>query len=407
MKILQINTVYGEGSTGKIARSIHDLCVSNGIMCLTAHRCGHAELEDSVQISTHWDSRIHGVLARYTMLKGCFSYFRTRAFLKQVRAYEPDLIHLHNLHGSYVNLPLLFRYIKKEQVPVIWTLHDCWPFTAICSHFTIAGCEKWRLGCHHCSQRRKCSSSPVDLTRTVWKLKRKWFTGLRDVTIVTPSDWLSGLVKSSFLKEYSVKTIHNGIDLQIFAPTASDFRQKYGIKDKKVVLGVAFGWGYEKGLDVFVELSRRLPTDYVIVLVGTDDRIDATLPEGMISIHRTHNQNELAQIYTAADVFVNPTREENYPTVQMEALACGTPVVAFNTGGCAEIVDGECGVCVAVNDLDRLESEIVRVCGGVEGLREACVKHAQDFDQKQRLMEYLELYKSKNSTISYAQKEKL
>ena len=392
MRILQINTVYGEGSTGKIARSLHDLCVANGIACLTGYRYGSMELEDSVAFSTLWSRRIHSVLARYTMLNGFFSYFKTRAFLKQVDSYGPDLIQLHNLHGGYVNLPLLFRYIKKKQIPVVWTLHDCWPFTGICYHFTTAGCNRWQNGCHHCPQRKKCSSSPIDLSGFMWKTKKKWFTGLQDATIVTPSDWLAGLVRESFLKEYAVKVIHNGIDLQTFSPTPSDFREKYNLTNKKVVLGVAFVWGYEKGLDVFVELARRLPEDYAIVLVGTNDQVDAALPEGIISIHRTHDQKELAQIYSAADVFANPTREEVLGLVDLEALACGTPVITFRAGGSPECIDNTCGVAVDIDDIDSMEREILRICSKQPYSPEACMERARFFDEKQRAREYTDLY---------------
>ncbi len=397
MKILQINTVYGEGSTGKIAQSLHDLCEEKGITCLAAHRCyrqGQAALKDAIEISTYWDSRFHGVLARFTMFKGCFSYFKTKAFLKKVDVYAPNLIHLHNLHGSYVNLPLLFRYIKKKQIPVVWTLHDCWPITAICSHFTIAQCNKWQDGCHHCPQRRKCSSCPVDFTKNVWNLKKKWFTGMENVTLVTPSHWLEGVIKASFLKDYQIKTIHNGIDLSVFTPTASDFRQKHGLIDKKIVLGVAFGWGYGKGLDVFAELSKRLPEDHAIVLVGTDDAVDATLPDNIISIHRTHDRRELAEIYTAADVFVNPTREEVLGLVNLEALACGTPVITFRAGGSPECIDDTCGAVVAVNDLDGLERELLRIINQRPYTEEACIHRAKLFDQEQKLREYTELYQS-------------
>lgn len=395
MKILQINTVYGEGSTGKIARDLHDMSVAQGMRCLVGHRCvtpGKAPPEDSLEISGRWDSRVHGLLARYTMFKGCFSYLRTRSFLKKVDAFGPDLIHLHNLHGSYVNLPLLFRYIKKRKIPVVWTLHDCWPMTAICSHFTIARCDRWKEGCHHCPQRKKCSSCPVDLTKRVWRLKRGWSTGLPNAVLVTPSQWLAGLVRQSFLKEYPVITIPNGIDLSVFEPTPSDIRQRLGLTGKKIVLGVAFGWGYEKGLDVFVQLSQRLPEDYVIVLVGTDERVDATLPKNIVSIHRTTDQRELAQLYTAADVFVDPTREENYPTVMMEALACGTPVVAFDTGGCKEIIHEGCGVCVAVDDVDQLEQQILRFCA--MDATQVCLRHAAQFHKDRRLGAYLPLYES-------------
>jgi glycosyltransferase involved in cell wall biosynthesis len=224
-------------------------------------------------------------------------------FIRKVKEFSPDLIHLHNLHGSYINLPQLFVYIKKNNIPVVWTLHDCWPFTAICSHFMIAGCEKWKDGCNHCSQRKRFSSSPVDMTEYVWNAKRKWFTQVPELTIVTPSHWLGDLVKKSFLKEYNSETIYNGVDLNTFKETSSDFRNRYGLEGKKVVLGVAFDWSYAKGLDVFIELSRRLGDEFKVVLVGTNDEIDKSLPENIVSVHRTANRQELAGIYSSANVF--------------------------------------------------------------------------------------------------------
>lgn len=397
MKVLQINTVYGEGSTGKIVKDIHDICVRNGIECLCAYRCNgdnRPSFEDSIEVSTKLDSRLHGFLARLSMFKGCFSYLKTLGFIKKAKSYSPDIIHLHNLHGSYINLPLLFRYIKKNNIPIVWTLHDCWPFTAICSHFTIAKCDKWKDGCNHCPKRREISLSPVDFSKNVWQLKKKWFTGLKNATVVTPSHWLGNLVKHSFLKEYPVKTLYNGIDLGIFKPIDSDFREKNNFYDKKIVLGVSFGWGYSKGLDVMIELSKRLPADYRVVLVGTDSSVDNSLPSNILSIHRTNNQAELAEIYSSADVFVNPTREDNFPTVNMEALACGTPVITFKTGGSPECIDETCGVAVETDDVSTLEKEIIRICTEKPFTKDACVSRAADFDKNLRLEEYVKLYKS-------------
>jgi glycosyltransferase involved in cell wall biosynthesis len=225
--------------------------------------------------------------------------------------------------------------------------------------------------------------------------KKALFSGL-DMTIVTPSQWLADLVKQSFLKDYPVKVIHNGIDLSVFRPTPSNFREKYGIaRDKKILLGVAFGWGARKGLDVFIDLAHRLdPDHYQIVLVGTDENTDKQLPENIISIHRTQNQAELAEVYTAADLFVNPTREENYPTVNMEALACGTPVLTFRTGGSPEILDETCGAVVACDDVDAMEREIIRICAEAPYSEAACLKRAEGFDHNQRFEEYIHLYES-------------
>ena len=213
------------------------------------------------------------------------------------------------------------------------------------------------------------------------------------MTIVTPSQWLADLVKESFLAEYPVKVIHNGIDLSVFQPTENDFREKYGLQNKKIILGVAFGWGERKGLDVFVELAKRLDCEqYQIVLVGTDDSVDKQLPTNIISIHRTQNQTELAKIYTAADLFVNPTREENYPTVNMESLACGTPVLTFRTGGSPEIIDETCGAVVACDDVNGLEKEILRIFEQVPFSEDDCLKRATRFDMQDRFKEYVSLY---------------
>ena len=255
-------------------------------------------------------------------------------------------------------------------------------------------CDRWTTGCHDCPYPKKSyPQSYIDTTRMMWKLKKKWFTGIKNCMLVTPSQWLADMVKQSYLRDYPVMVINNGIDLSIFKPTESDFRNRYGLADKKVVLGVAFGWGARKGLDVFIELSRRLPENYRIALVGTDDRIDAMLPANIISIHRTQNQTELAEIYTAVDVFANPTREDTYPTVNMEALACGTPVITFRTGGSPEILDETCGSVVPCDDIDAMEMEIRRICEEKPYSKESCLVRAQLYDMNKRFNDYVQIYK--------------
>lgn len=336
---------------------------------------------------------LHLMLAQSSGFEGLFSALSTAVFLKKVDKFHLDLIHLHNLHGWYINLPMLFNYIKKHNLPVVWTLHDCWSFTGHCPHFDMIGCEKWKTGCHDCPQYMEYPKSFVDNSKYMYKLKKKWFTGIENMTIVTPSNWLAELVKESFLKEYPVKVIHNGIDLSIFQPTPSNFREKYAVGDKYIVLGVAFGWGKRKGLDVFVDLAQRLDSEkYQIVLVGTDDAVDKQLPDNIVSIHRTQNQTELAEIYTAADVFANPTREDNYPTVNMESIACGTPVITFKTGGSPEMLDATCGSVVPKDDIDAMEKEIVRICETKPYSIEACLERAKSFDKDEKFQEYVELY---------------
>ena len=396
MKILQINTVYGHGSTGKIAQGLHDICIKNKITCVTAYRYHETEttcFSDTCTTSSWLDCHVHNRLAKCTLLQGFFSRFKTFLFLRKVKNYAPDIIHLHNLHGNYINLPLLFKYIKKYNIPTVWTLHDCWAFTGQCPHFTLEKCEKWKSGCYHC-QHKQALIPCLDMTKVMWSFKKSAFTGIKDMSIVTPSKWLANLVKESYLKEYPLYVIHNGIDLDIFKPTQNNFRSKYNIgESKNILLGVAFGWGYRKGLDVFIELAKRLNNEqYQIVLVGTDDSVDTQLPNNIISIHRTNNQNELAEIYTSADLFVNPTREDNYPTVNMEAIACGTPVLTFKTGGSPEIVDESCGSVVDYDDVDSMENEIIRICTQKPYTLEACLNKALTFNITDKFKEYVNLY---------------
>jgi glycosyltransferase involved in cell wall biosynthesis len=331
-------------------------------------------------------------------LAGLLSFFPTLKLINQMKKDKCNLIHLHVIHSDYINYPLLFNFIKKANIPVVWTFHDCWSFTGRCPYFDLAQCEKWKTGCFNCPYPKNLyPESRLDATAYMWKKKKKWFSSINHCTIVTPSQWLATLTELSFLKKYPIAVINNGIDLDVFKPAddVETIKESLGLKGKNMVLGVAFGWGYRKGLDVFVELSKRLPKEFQIVLVGTDSVVDGVLPQNIVSIHRTHDRQELAKIYSAADVFVNPTREENYPTVNMESIACGTPVVTFNTGGCAEIVDSDTGVVVPCNDIDAMEKEIYRVCANdANEWKVKCRTHAKKFDMYNRFEEYVDLYDS-------------
>lgn len=400
MKTVLINSC-NFGSTGNIMLEIAETAENGGYtaaVCYPQSRDNsRKQKEKDFIIGTRFSRNIHLQLAGITGLNGCFSYFSTLKLLKKLDKLKPDIIHLHNLHNCYINLPMLFKYIKKHNIKTVWTLHDCWSFTGHCPHFDMIGCDKWKTGCYSCPQYKEYPKSLFDNSKIMYRLKRKWFTGVENMTIVTPSEWLASLVKESYLKDYPVKVINNGIDLNVFKPTESDFIKKYALENKYIVLGVAFGWGKRKGLDVFVELARRLDKEkYKVVLVGTDDNIDKLLPENIISIHRTQNQTELAEIYTAADVFANPTREENYPTVNMESVACGTPVVTFNTGGSPEMLDETCGAAVAKDDNDAMYNEIIRICEAKPYSMEACIKKAKGFDKNEKFGEYIRLYEVLN-----------
>lgn len=394
MKILLINAFYDWGSTGKIAKDLHDVCNENGIECKSAYRYAEkGRIEDTILVSSWLDTHVHNRIARYTFMGGCFSHIRTALFIRKAKRYDPDVIHLHNLHGNYINLRMLFRYIKKSKARVVWTLHDCWSFTGYCPYFTLSGCERWKDGCRNCPDNNVYMQKCFDIIKRRWSQKRKYFTGMDKLEVVTPSKWLAELVRQSYLKEYNVSVIHNGIDLSVFRPTDSNFREKYGCVDKYIVLGVASVWEKRKGLDVFAGLAKILGDKYKIVIVGTDDEADKQLPDNVISIHRTNNQVELAEIYTAADVFVNPTREENYPTVNMEAIACGTPVVTFDTGGSSESLTEKSGIAVPCDDVDAMRNAIIDICEKNILKSADCIACAAEFDKKKIFREYIELYK--------------
>ena len=398
MRIVQING-GAKGSTGKIMMGIADIARTQGheVMCASPITTTNRDAGEDCgyyRIGTFNSRRVNVALARITGFNGCFAWFETYKLLKKIDEFKPDIIHLHNLHDSYINLSMLFSYIKKHNVPTVWTLHDCWAFTGQCPHFTMVKCDKWKAGCYGCPQYKEYPASLYDNTKKMWQLKKKWFTGVKNMTIVTPSEWLAGLARESYLKQYPIEVINNGIDLNVFKPTHSNFRKQYGIPgDKYIVLGVSFAWGYRKGLDCFVEMAEKLGEQYQIVLVGTDDEIDKNLPHNIISIHRTQNQKELAEIYSAADVFVMPTREENYPTVNMEAIACGTPVVTFDTGGSPEMLDDKTGIVVEANDIEATKKAIKDICEKKRcNDEEYIVAYSKNFDMKKRFAEYIELY---------------
>lgn len=399
MRIASLNMVP-YGSTGKIMLQIAQVARQQGHEAITysTELYSVQGRQETAAIPGHstWGSfrenQIHYILGSTLGRNGCYSKGGTKKLVRELENFQPDVLHLHNLHSFCIHFPTLFRYIKKNNVRVVWTLHDCWTFTGQCPHFDMFGCEKWKTGCHHCQQPMTYPKSRIDNSRHMYQLKKKWFTGVQNMTLVTPSQWLAELTRESFLKDYPVKVIPNGIDLSVFKPTDSDFRKKHGCEDKKILLGVAFGWGDRKGLDVFLELAKRLDNSYQIVLVGTDDSVDRQLPENIISIRRTHDQQELAEIYTAADLFVNATREETLGLVNVEALACGTPVLTFRTGGSPETIDETCGAVVEKNDVDALEKELIRICAEAPYSVENCIKRANSFHMYDQFGQYVKLY---------------
>lgn len=360
MKILFINEVCGITSTGRITCELADKLTAEGHECRIAYgRKGQVPerwQHYGVRIGGDWDVRLHALQTRLFDLCGFGSAAPTRRFLAWADTFDPDLIWIHNLHGYYIQVELLFAWLKsRPQTPVRWTLHDCWAFTGHCTHFAAVGCEQWKTGCRHCrqlDQYPKCSGiSHVDRN---YARKKAAFTGVPRLTIQTPSQWLADLVKQSFLQEYPVTVEYNTVDPAVFRPTPGDFRARYGLQDKVIVLGVANVWSERKGLADFVRLAAALGEKYQVVLVGVSEQQRKKLPARILALPKTANARELAQIYTAADFFFNPTYEDTYPTVNLEAEACGTPVITYATGGAPETIHRPDSVLVAPGDLNRV-----------------------------------------------------
>lgn len=393
-RVAQINSECGFGSTGKITVAISQELNKNGIenhVFYSGNRTSN--YRQGTRVAPKISIRIHQLLSRIFGDQGFHSYFSTKALIKKINNYAPDVILLHNIHGYYLHIGVLFDFLRVYNKPVYWTFHDCWPFTGHCAHFTVEKCEKWKNGCHHCNHRKKYPYSWFfDRSKTLYKRKKELFTSLETLAIITPSRWLDSLVKQSFFNRYPITVINNGIDIGIFKPTYGTAKKRYGLDERKILLGVSSIWNYYKGLDIFCELYNKLDnTRYQIVLVGTDENVEKKLPDGIVSVRRTNDQFELAELYTCADVFLNPTREDNYPTVNMEAIACGTPVVTFNTGGCAEIVTKTCGAVVYSNTVDEMIEKIYEVIDNRDYYANGCKLRAKDFSEKSCFNKYVHM----------------
>jgi putative colanic acid biosynthesis glycosyltransferase len=393
VKVLQINSCCGVGSTGRIAADIYKALEEQGHQCKIAYGRGNAPEDiDTIRIGSSLDNYLHVIKTRIFDQHGFGSENATRALIKQTENYDPNIIHLHNVHGYYVNIDILFNYLKEAGKPVVWTLHDCWPFTGHCAYFDYCGCKKWETGCFACPQKREYPASFVaDNSKSNYEKKKELFTSIKNMALVTPSQWLAGLVKQSFLREYPVHVIPNGIDLNVFQPTTGDFREKYHLQNKKIVLGVANIWDARKGLKYFLQLADKLDDSCQIVIVGVTNKQKKELPSKILGITRTDNVKQLAEIYTAADVFVNPTLEDNFPTTNLEALACGTPVITFKTGGSPESLDATCGITVDAGDLQKLAEAVEQVLQN-RFTRESCIKRSRQFDANRSYADYLNLY---------------
>lgn len=390
MKILLINSVCGVGSTGKICVQIAKLAKQQGYECVIAYGRGEAkDYDDVFKIESSFGNKLHFLKSRLFDKHGLGGTIATKKFIKFIKEYNPDVIHLHNIHGYYLNYKILFKFLKEFKGKIFWTLHDLWAFTGHCAYPNT--CEKWKNGCNRCERLKYYPSSVIDNSRKNYKQKKELFTSLKRAVIITPSKWLEKLVKESYLAKYETKVINNGIDLNIFQPTESDFRKKHGIVDKKIILGVSNIWEKRKGLDDFIELSKRVDKDTQIVLVGLSEEQMKDLPDNVLGIKRTNGQKELAEIYSTADLFVNLTYDDISSMVNYEALACGTPVLTYKTGGAYEMVDDSCGFIVQTSNLENV-IDIIKKYKKTNSLSKMAVEKACSFDKNKLFFKYIDLY---------------
>lgn len=387
-KIVVINS-GNHGSVGNVIWGISRVGENSGYKTYVFCPPGGMQTKglDNQFIGTVIERRVSDFINNISGRQGSLNYFGTADLIRKIKQINPDIIHLHNLHSNYINLKRFFDFLIESQTPVVWTLHDCWAFTGNCPHYVVKHCDKWKTKCTKCDY-KGYPKGLKDIGDVLFENKKKMFCQINCKAIVTPSKWLESEVKESFLKQYPVHVINNGIDLEVFKPCNSNFRERYGIEDKFIVLSVAFGWGYKKGLDRLKWISTKLGNKFQMVIVGADEKTIG-IP-GSICIPRTNNKAELAEIYGASDVLLNPTREDTFPTVNMEALACGTPVLSYGACGSAEAFDETCGV--VVNDNDVLY--VLKKLSDENFDRKKCIDRAQLFNAYECYAKYVNLYET-------------
>ena len=395
MKIVQINTVCGTGSTGKIMADLYTISSQNGHSAFAAYGRGTAPSQiQGFKIGNPLDFGCHVLRNFFQGKSGFGSVSATKRFLCWLDQIQPDILHLHNLHGFYIHVGILFTYIKSHSIPVIWTLHDCWPITGQCAYFDYAQCQKWTTGCYDCPVFR--SDYPYsffkDNSRQNYIVKKEIFSDVSGMILVTPSEWLTDIIHRSFLKNYETVVIPNGIDLNIFRPHSAPLESMA----PAYILGVANQWTQRKGLKYFLQLADMPDFPYRIVLIGVTQRQKRELQKKygsrLTPLTRTVDQNELARWYSHALVYVNPTLEDNFPTTNLEALACSTPVITFNTGGSPESLTPHCGIVVEKGNVEQLKNAVLSIEQDSEITREACRLRAMEYDKNTRFSEYLSLY---------------
>lgn len=392
-------------STGNIMLNIARVSRERGHIAVTASKKTKMSSDlkrgdtNHIYIGSRVENTIHRYFSWITDLQDCGTIWGTIKLIYQIGRLKPDLIHLHDVVGWYLHIGILFRYLKRKKIPVVWTFHDCWAFTGRCIYFDAVKCERWKTECGHCPQKHYMPGSwYFDNSGWNFRRKKRLFTSLDNLTIVTPSVWLKDLTQESFFSNFPIKVINNGINLNKFKPTQGTIYDDIRAAGKPVVLGVAATWSVRKGLNDFLRLAEELGDDYLFFIVGVSgDEVPHTATN-IKCLARTHNIEELAEIYSAANVLVNPTYEDNFPTVNLEALACGTPVVTYRTGGSPESVSSKTGRVVEQGDFTALKKAVEEICElGKEHFSEYCLEQSLKYNMTDRFNDYVDLYEQISS----------
>lgn len=395
MRVLLVNAVCGKGSTGRICTDIYAMLKQHGHEAVVAYAHGkptRIDINDTFRINDQKGYYFHNILARISDRAGFYSNRATKRFINFIDEYKPDIVHLHNLHGFYINIEILFNYLAQTNIKVIWTFHDCWAFTGHCAHYSFAKCNKWLKGCSDCPLTHDYPQSLfIDQSKKNYRDKRRLFTSLSNLTLTTPSKWLAYEVRKSYFKNYSVFPIYNGIDLNSFKPVESSVRQTLHIEpDKKMLLAVAYDWSERKGLDDLLRLNKLIDKSiYQLVIVGLSEKQIKQLPDNIVKLTRTESLEELVRLYSAADIFINTSYEETMGMVTAEALACGTPAIVYNQTAVPEVVDSHSGIVVNAGDI----SAILSALPDVDCIDEdACRNRAYVFEKNKQYEKYYQLY---------------
>jgi putative colanic acid biosynthesis glycosyltransferase len=395
--LLQINSVVNYGSTGRIVEELGQKAIENGWVSYIAFgRKSQQSKSVLINIGSYLGIKFHGLYSRLFDRHGFGSLHATKKLVKQIETINPDIIHLHNLHGYYLNISILFKYLALKNIPVVWTFHDCWPMTGHCSHFDYIGCEKWKTACFKCPQKKEYPASLwLDRSKLNYQSKREMFTSINNICFVVVSNWLGKVVKQSFLKNKSIKVITNGIDIDQFKPVEESFlANKFKLNDKFIILGVASLWNKKKGLYDFFELNNILDSTYQIILVGLNKMQVKELPSNIIGIERTESISELVSIYSSADVFLNPSVEETFGLTTAEALACGIPVIVYNATASPELITSQTGFVIEPGDINGIMKSIEIVYQkGKHSYSYACRESViKQYNKNDRYMDYINLY---------------